>query len=89
MQRLGAALKQSALKPRALTDKEEWERQQEGYETESDAGVDATEAEGGRGSSKDIEGKEGAFSFLSLPTFCLPFPLLLPLLPLVLTFPPL
>ncbi|BGP48324.1 hypothetical protein JCM10450v2_004196 [Rhodotorula kratochvilovae] len=33
IQRLNAALKASALKPRALTDKEEWEREQAGYET--------------------------------------------------------
>jgi hypothetical protein len=69
MQRLGAALQQSALKPRALTDKEEWERQQEGYETESDVEVDATEAEGGQGSSKDVESKEGAFLLFSLSSF--------------------
>ncbi|KAJ8294146.1 Glycogen synthase kinase-3 beta [Rhodotorula toruloides] len=31
--RLNAKLKQSSLKPRQLTDKEEWEREQAGYET--------------------------------------------------------
>jgi hypothetical protein len=81
MQRLGAALKQSALKPRALTDKEEWERQQEGYETESEHEVDATEAEGVQGSSKDVEGREGAFLLFpppfpaSSPFFILSLPL--------------
>ncbi|GAA5823416.1 hypothetical protein JCM3770_000732 [Rhodotorula araucariae] len=36
IQRLNTALKASALKPRALTDKEEWEREQAGYETVDD-----------------------------------------------------
>ncbi|GAA5864584.1 hypothetical protein JCM8547_005589 [Rhodosporidiobolus lusitaniae] len=57
MARLSAQLKKSAMKPRALTDKEEWERQQEGYETEEEDV--AIEGEGSEGSSKDVEGKEG------------------------------
>ncbi|POY74616.1 hypothetical protein BMF94_2377 [Rhodotorula taiwanensis] len=43
LQRLSAQLKQSALKPRALTDKEEWERKQAGFETDDDE----EEGEGG------------------------------------------
>ncbi|GAA6040925.1 hypothetical protein JCM8097_003190 [Rhodosporidiobolus ruineniae] len=53
MQRLAASLKQSALKPRALTDKEEWERQQEGYETESDKGDEEKKEEGAEGEAKE------------------------------------
>ncbi|GAA6060980.1 hypothetical protein JCM10212_000666 [Sporobolomyces blumeae] len=37
MARLSSALKESAMKPRALTDKEEWERKQEGFETDDEA----------------------------------------------------
>ncbi|GAA5935470.1 hypothetical protein JCM3775_006281 [Rhodotorula graminis] len=36
IQKLNEKLKASALKPRALTDKEEWEREQAGYETVDD-----------------------------------------------------
>ncbi|GAA5962926.1 hypothetical protein JCM3765_005923 [Sporobolomyces pararoseus] len=36
MARLNDQLKKSALKPRALTDKEEWERKQEGFETDEE-----------------------------------------------------
>ncbi|SCV72086.1 BQ2448_4780 [Microbotryum intermedium] len=36
LQRLSAKLKASALKPRQRTDKEEWERKQDGYETEEE-----------------------------------------------------
>ncbi|GAA5820371.1 hypothetical protein JCM11251_005599 [Rhodosporidiobolus azoricus] len=53
MARLNASLKQSALKPRALTDKEEWERQQEGYETEEEDEI-AVDGEG-----EKVEAKEG------------------------------
>lgn len=47
VQRLSAQLKQSALKPRALTDKEEWERKQAGFETDEEDEEDATKEEGG------------------------------------------
>lgn len=47
VQRLSAQLKQSALKPRALTDKEEWERKQAGFETDEDDEEGATKEEGG------------------------------------------
>lgn len=36
LNRLNSKLKQSALKPRALTDKEEYDRRQAGYETDDD-----------------------------------------------------
>lgn len=54
LQRLSAQLKQSALKPRALTDKEEWERKQAGFETDDDE----EEVEGGEqaGESRSREG---------------------------------
>lgn len=45
-----AKLKASALKPRALTDKEEHDRAEEGYETE-EGGEDAVVEEGDKGSS--------------------------------------
>ncbi|GAA5983568.1 hypothetical protein JCM10908_000339 [Rhodotorula pacifica] len=51
LQRLSSQLKQSALKPRALTDKEEWERKQAGFETDEEAegeeGAEGEEKEGG------------------------------------------
>lgn len=46
MQRMSAQLKASSLKPRALTDKEEWERKQEGYETVSEDGEQTAPADG-------------------------------------------
>lgn len=52
LQRLSAQLKQSALKPRALTDKEEWERKQAGFETDDD------EEEEEDGATKEAEGGE-------------------------------
>ncbi|GAA5901117.1 hypothetical protein JCM6882_006123 [Rhodosporidiobolus microsporus] len=54
MARLNAALKESALKPRALTDKEEWERQQEGYETEEEE--PKVEGEGAKEGEMQVEG---------------------------------
>ncbi|GAA5881732.1 hypothetical protein JCM16303_006429 [Sporobolomyces ruberrimus] len=36
MSRLNQELKKSALKPKALTDKQEWERKQEGFETDEE-----------------------------------------------------
>jgi len=36
MARLNQELKKSALKPKALTDKAEWERKQEGFETDEE-----------------------------------------------------
>ncbi|TNY18289.1 hypothetical protein DMC30DRAFT_418974 [Rhodotorula diobovata] len=47
IQRLNAQLKASALKPRALTDKEEWEREQAGYETVDEDDEAATQKEEG------------------------------------------
>ncbi|BGP24826.1 hypothetical protein Rt10032_c09g3776 [Rhodotorula toruloides] len=51
--RLNAKLKQSSLKPRQLTDKEEWEREQAGYETVGEEEGEEGEKEG------DEEVKEG------------------------------
>ncbi|SCZ88361.1 BZ3500_MvSof-1268-A1-R1_Chr2-1g04360 [Microbotryum saponariae] len=48
LQRLSAKLKASALKPRERTDKEEWERKQDGYETEE-------EGEGEQAAPKDAK----------------------------------
>ncbi|KAG0660517.1 hypothetical protein C6P46_004542 [Rhodotorula mucilaginosa] len=56
VQRLSAQLKQSALKPRALTDKEEWERKQAGFETDEEDEEGATKEEGGM----DLEGGQSA-----------------------------
>ncbi|GAA6016048.1 hypothetical protein JCM11491_000652 [Sporobolomyces phaffii] len=56
MARLNDQLKKSALKPKALTDKAEWERKQEGFETDDDDQPEAAE--------ENVEG--GEFS-LSLP----------------------
>ncbi|GAA5985773.1 hypothetical protein JCM11641_006202 [Rhodosporidiobolus odoratus] len=54
LQRLATSLKQSSLKPRALTDKEEWERKQEGFETESENGEeDVTEGAEKAGGEED------------------------------------
>lgn len=62
LQRLSAQLKQSALKPRALTDKEEWERKQAGFETDDDEEEEedgaTKEAEGGM----ELEGQSAAAS---------------------------
>ncbi|KWU41200.1 hypothetical protein RHOSPDRAFT_37257 [Rhodotorula sp. JG-1b] len=55
VQRLSAQLKQSALKPRALTDKEEWERKQAGFETDEEDEEDATKEEEEEG-GMDLEG---------------------------------
>lgn len=52
LQRLSAQLKQSALKPRSLTDKEEWERKQAGFET------DEEEEEGAEGRTEGTEQAE-------------------------------
>ncbi|BGP16243.1 hypothetical protein JCM10213v2_004241 [Rhodosporidiobolus nylandii] len=54
MQRLAASLKQSALKPRALTDKEEREREQEGFETDEEA----EGAEKAEGEDMAVEGEQ-------------------------------
>lgn len=56
VQRLSAQLKQSALKPRALTDKEEWERKQAGFETDDD---DDEEEDAGQGEAEGATKKEG------------------------------
>lgn len=58
--RLNAKLKQSSLKPRQLTDKEEWEREQAGYETVE--GED--DGEGKEGEAKE-EQKDGGEFFAS------------------------
>lgn len=51
MARLNDQLKKSAMKPRALTDKEEWERKQQGFETDDDDDDDDKEDEAGGGES--------------------------------------
>lgn len=56
--RLSSKLKQSALKPRALTDAEEFKRKQEGYETEEET-EEVAEAE-----DKTKEGEKSEFSSL-------------------------
>ena len=53
MARLNDQLKKSALKPRALTDKEEWERKQEGFETDEEEEV--AEGEGDK-KEENVEG---------------------------------
>ncbi|GAA5920574.1 hypothetical protein JCM1841_005741 [Sporobolomyces salmonicolor] len=54
LSRLNTALKKSALKPRALTDKEEWERKQEGFETDEEE-EDGT----AHGEQSEKQGEEG------------------------------
>ncbi|GAA5899958.1 DUF2423 domain-containing protein [Sporobolomyces salmoneus] len=46
MARLNDQLKKSALKPKALTDKQEWERKQEGFETDEEEEGDEPVKEG-------------------------------------------
>jgi hypothetical protein len=57
--RLSAKLKESALKPKELTDAEEYKRQQEGYETEE-------EAEGAEPVAEDKPDGEKGASLVSL-----------------------
>lgn len=64
IQRLNAQLKASALKPRALTDKEEWEREQAGYETVDEDDEAATQKEEGDAEEGKKDGG-GASAFLS------------------------
>ncbi|GJN90614.1 hypothetical protein Rhopal_003626-T1 [Rhodotorula paludigena] len=56
MQRMSAQLKASSLKPRALTDKEEWERKQEGYETVSEDGEQTAAADGKADGGMEVDG---------------------------------
>ncbi|GAA5942180.1 uncharacterized protein JCM15063_002032 [Sporobolomyces koalae] len=56
LSRLNEQLKKSALKPKALTDKAEWERKQQGFETDDEE--DEQSAEGAEGDKKEdnVEG---------------------------------
>ncbi|BGP32261.1 hypothetical protein JCM10296v2_004042 [Rhodotorula toruloides] len=62
--RLNAKLKQSSLKPRQLTDKEEWEREQAGYETVE--GEDAEE----EGEKEGAEEKDGGMDVEPTASTC-------------------
>lgn len=65
MARLNDQLKKSALKPKALTDKAEWERKQEGFETDEEEEVE------GEGEKKEENVEGGEFSFSAFSRFCL------------------
>ncbi|GAA5888255.1 hypothetical protein JCM5296_000248 [Sporobolomyces johnsonii] len=56
LNRLNAALKKSALKPRALTDKEEWERKQEGFETDEDDDAEQSDKQQGEDGGMEVDG---------------------------------
>ncbi|GAA5884731.1 hypothetical protein JCM3774_005905 [Rhodotorula dairenensis] len=58
VQRLSAQLKQSALKPRALTDKEEWERKQAGFETDDDDDEEQDEGDADAAAAAKKEGMD-------------------------------
>ncbi|GAA5845527.1 hypothetical protein JCM9279_003063 [Rhodotorula babjevae] len=57
IQKLNEKLKASALKPRALTDKEEWEREQAGYETVDDDDEAAKEGAEKKEGAMEVEGE--------------------------------
>jgi len=64
MARLNQELKKSALKPKALTDKAEWERKQEGFETdEEDEGDEEKKQE------ENVEGGKSTLNSLSIAMY--------------------
>ncbi|GAA5831906.1 hypothetical protein JCM5353_008139 [Sporobolomyces roseus] len=58
MARLNQELKKSALKPKALTDKAEWERKQEGFETDEEDEDEEKKQEENVEGEMQVEGEE-------------------------------
>ncbi|KAI5476333.1 hypothetical protein MNV49_007846 [Pseudohyphozyma bogoriensis] len=57
-QRLASQLKKSALKPKALTDAEEYRRKEEGYETDEEAEAELKEGDETEEGKMEVEGEE-------------------------------